>query len=228
MRIPSLPFLTFEVACDAIVQGKVVLFPTETFYGLGCDAMNPDAVGAVFSLKKRALSLPLPVVIGAREKLAAVVSHIPPLAETLMDTFWPGPLSIVMPAKPEVPDLVVAHAGRIAVRFSPHPATLHLCQATDKVLVASSANLSGSPPVSRPEDIDPALWGNSAGIYAAGPEPAGGLPSTVVDVVQEHKKSCIRVLRQGAISLQALKGAGFNVSDIYGPLPQYTHGGYNE
>jgi L-threonylcarbamoyladenylate synthase len=213
MRVPALPFLTLEEACDAIIQGKLVLFPTETFYGLGCDAMNPDAVARVFSVKKRALSLPLPVIIGAREKLAAVASHIPPLAETLMDAFWPGPLSIVMPAHPEVPDLLLAHAGRIAVRCSPHPAALHLCKATDTALVASSANLSGDLPVSRVEDIDPALWGHSAGICAVGPEPAGGLPSTVVVLVRERKKSVIRVLRQGAISVQALEDAGFRVSD---------------
>ena len=213
MHVPSLPFLSLEAACEAIARGKVVLFPTETFYGLGCDAMNPDAVGAVFSIKKRALSMPLPVVIGAREKLASVVAHVAPLAEELMDAFWPGPLSIVMPANPEVPDLLTANAGRIAVRFSPHQAVLLLCQATDKVLVASSANLSGAPSVARPQDIDPELLRNSAGIYAVGPEPAGGLPSTVVDVVESREKSYVRVLRHGAVSLHDLETAGFSVSD---------------
>lgn len=213
MHAPALPVLTLEAAREAIIQGRVVLFPTETFYGLGCDAMNPDAVGAVFSIKKRALSMPLPVVIGAREKLGSVAAHIAPLAEALMDVFWPGPLSIVMPANPEVPDLLTANAGRIAVRFSPHPAALGLCRATDRVLVASSANVSGEPSVSRPEDIDPELLRNSAGVYVAGPEPAGGLPSTVVDVVEGRGKNYVRVLRQGAISFQALEAAGFSVSD---------------
>ena len=216
MHGSALPFLSLEAACAAIAQGKVVLFPTETFYGLGCDAMNPDAVGAVFSIKKRALSMPLPVVIGARDKLASVVAHVAPLAEDLMNAFWPGPLSIVMPANPEVPDLLTANAGRIAVRFSPHPAALQLCQATGKVLVASSANLSGEPSVVRPEDIDPDLLRNSAGVYAIGPEPAGGLPSTVVDVLEGRDKSYVRILRQGAVSFQALEAAGFSVSDESG------------
>lgn len=211
MLVSALPFLTLEAACEAIAQGKVILFPTETFYGLGCDAMNPDAVGAVFSIKRRALSMPLPVVIGAREKLASVVAHVPSLAEKLMDAFWPGPLSIVMPANPEVPDLLTANAGRIAVRFSPHPAVLELCQATSKVLVASSANLSGSPSVSRSEDLEPELLRNSAGIYVAGPAPAGGLPSTVVDVLEGRDATYVRVLRSGAISSHSLEAAGFAV-----------------
>ena len=216
MHGSALPFLSLEAACAAIAQGKVVLFPTETFYGLGCDAMNPDAVGVVFSIKKRALSMPLPVVIGERDSLASVVAHVAPLAEDLMNAFWPGPLSIVMPANPEVPDLLTANAGRIAVRFSSHPAVLRLCQATGKVLVASSANLSGEPSVVRPEDIDPDLLRNSAGVYAIGPEPAGGLPSTVVDVLEGRDKSYVRILRQGAVSFQALEAAGFSVSDESG------------
>ena len=216
MHVSGLPYLSLEAACEAIALGKVILFPTETFYGLGCDAMNADAVGAVFSIKKRSLSMPLPVVIGAREKLASVAAHVAPLAEKLMDAFWPGPLSIVMPANPEVPDLLTANAGRIAVRFSPHTAVLQLCQATDKVLVASSANLSGAPSVARPEEIDLELLRNSAGIFAVGPDPIGGLPSTVVDVVEGRDTSYVRVLRQGAISLQDLESAGFSVSDESG------------
>jgi L-threonylcarbamoyladenylate synthase len=175
--------------------------------------MNPDAVGAVFSIKKRALSMPLPVIIGTREKLASIVSYVPPQAEKLMNLFWPGPLSIVMPAKPEVPDLLTANAGRIAVRFSPHPTALQLCRRTDKILVASSANISGKPPVSRPEDIATDILIQCAGICVSGPKPAGGLPSTVVDISEKRNKSYVRVLRHGAISLQALEAAGFSVFD---------------
>ena len=213
MQISGFPLLGLEAACDALLQGKILIFPTETFYGLGCDAMNPDAVGAIFSIKKRSLALPLPVVIGSREKLTSLVAHVPPLAEELMDAFWPGPLSIVMPANPEVPDLLTANAGRIAVRFSPHPAVLQLCRETDKVLVASSANLSGSPSVSRIKDIDPDLHTNCAGIYVFGPEPAGDLPSTVVDVVESRDNRYVRILRPGAISVRDMETAGFTVSD---------------
>ena len=213
MQIIGLPFLDFEAACGALLQGKIIIFPTETFYGLGCDAMNPDAVGAVFSIKKRSLAMPLPVVIGSREKLESLVALVPPLAEELMDAFWPGPLSIVMPAKPEVPDLLTANVGRIAVRYSPHPAVLRLCQATDKVLVASSANMSGVPSVSRLEDIDPELLANTAGIHVFGPEPAGGLPSTVVDVLEGRDNRYVRVLRPGGITIPDMEAAGFAVSD---------------
>ena len=223
MQSIALPFLSFAAACEALTLGRTILFPTETFYGFGCDAMNPDSVGAVFSIKKRSLSMPLPVIIGSLDKLSSVVAHVPPLAEKLMAAFWPGPLSIVLPAAPEVPDLLTANAGRIAVRFSPHPATVELCRGTDKVLVASSANISGSPSATRPENLEPELVRNSAGIFAIGPEPAGGLPSTVVDVIEGRNTGRIRILRSGAVSFESLIDAGFSVSDASGaqaPAPQ--------
>ena len=214
MPASTLPSLTLDSACAALKQGQVVIFPTETFYGLGCDAMNADAVGSVFSVKKRALSMPLPVVIGSRDQLPRVAAHVPDVANSLMDAFWPGPLSIILPANLEVPDLLTANAGRIAVRFSPHPAVLQLCEATGMVLVASSANISGTPSVARTEDLDPELLHAVAGVYVAGPAPAGGMPSTVVDVIEGRSGSVVRILRTGAITAEALENAGFTVQDI--------------
>jgi L-threonylcarbamoyladenylate synthase len=213
MHISALPFLTLEAAGEALVQGKTILFPTETFYALGCDAMNPDAVNRIYSIKKRIYSMPLPVIIGAREKLACLVSHVTPSAERLMDSFWPGPLSVVLPANVDVPECLTAQSGRIAVRLSSHPAAQRLCRTADKVLVASSANVSGEPPVTRPEDIAPEILMQSAGFYVFGAEPAGGLPSTIVDVLEGQDKEYVRILRYGAISSQALKAYGFAVID---------------
>ncbi|MDL2315896.1 threonylcarbamoyl-AMP synthase [Desulfovibrio sp. OttesenSCG-928-A18] len=201
--------LSLEMARDALLRGSMLIFPTETFYALGCDAMNPDAVGRVFSLKKRPLTLPLPVVIGAMEQLERLVSHVTPVARELMRLFWPGPLSLVLPARDEVPDLLTANVGRVAVRFSPHPAVLELCRATRSILVASSANISGGPPAASRSELPPALVQGSAGLYASGPEPAGTLPSTILGVTGRRGKEVLRVLRQGAISEQVLRDAGF-------------------
>lgn len=207
--------LNIEAAASALRAGEVVAFPTETFYGLGCDALNPDAVGAVYAMKQRPYRLPLPVVIGDPSHLAMVVAEVPPVAEKLMAAFWPGPLSIIFPASPEVPDLLTASTGRIAVRFSPHSGCQALCRAAGMVLSASSANIRGNAPAIRPEDLDPDLLKKVRGVFDAPPLPAGGLPSTIVDILSGGGDGTIRVLREGAVSAETLRAANFDVI-VYG------------
>lgn len=209
--MPSYTALDLDAAVSALRSGEVVVFPTETFYGLGCNALNPDAVGAVYAMKRRPYGLPLPIVIGDSEQLALVTGVVAPVAEKLMAAFWPGPLSIIFPAAPDVPDLLTAGTGRVAVRFSPHPACGALCRASGFVLTASSANISGIDPVADPESLDPDLLPHLKGIYDVPPRPAGGEPSTIVDILSDGKDGTVRVLREGAISVAALRAAGFDV-----------------
>ncbi|MDR3074100.1 MAG: threonylcarbamoyl-AMP synthase, partial [Deltaproteobacteria bacterium] len=175
--------LDLDAAAAALKAGRAIAFPTETFYGLGCDALNPDAIGAVYAMKQRLYRRPLPVIIGDAAQLSRIAKTIPPIAERLMAVCWPGPLSILFPAIPEAPDLLTAGTGRVAVRFSPHPACIDLCRASGLILTASSANISGRPPVTRPEDLDPELTRGLGGVYVEGPPPAGGAPSTIVDIL---------------------------------------------
>lgn len=203
--------LDLQSACDALKAGGVVAFPTETFYGLGCDALNPDAVGAVYAMKQRPYGLPLPVIIGDIADLNRVAVDIHPLALKLMDIYWPGPLSIIFTASPEVPDLLTAGTGRIAVRFSPHPGSIALCRTSRRVVTASSANVSGNPPAATPEELDPALGNRLAGVYVSPPLPHGGKPSTIVDILASGSESAVRVLRDGAIRSDYLRSAGFDV-----------------
>lgn len=218
MSAPLFPHLSLDEACDALVAGKLIAFPTETFYGLGCNAMNADAVGAVFSLKKRSLAMPLPVVISSTDMLDDLVINVSETTRSLIETFWPGPLSILLPARPEVPDLLTANAHKIAVRFSPHPAVLELCRATGRVLVASSANISGRPPAARFADLDPELSRGIEGVYNAGPEPAGESPSTVLEVREKQGRGTVCILRPGAISEHDLRSAGFTVQETVNPI----------
>lgn len=213
------PSMTLEQATAALFEGQLLIFPTETFYALGCDAMNADAVGAVFSLKKRPLSMPLPVVVASRDMLDGLAAHVDEEASRLMDRFWPGPLSIVLPSEPEVPDLITANAHRVAVRVSSHPAVQALCRGTGRALVASSANISGSPAPARQEDLSTELLRGVAGIFTQGLEPPGGLPSTVVDLRRVREQVVVRVLRTGAVSRAALEQAGFTVQDMTEGVP---------
>lgn len=200
----SYAILDLDAASTALRAGKVVAFPTETFYGLACDALNPDAVGAVYTVKQRPYRLPLPVIVGDRSQLDLIAADIPPLAEELMKMFWPGPLSLIFRALPEVPDLLTAGTGRIAVRYSSHPAAAELCRVSGLVLTASSANISGIAPVTKPADLDPDLVRLIAGVYVAEPEPKGGEPSTIVDILADGDMGTVRVLREGAISATRL------------------------
>jgi L-threonylcarbamoyladenylate synthase len=204
------PILSLGEAQAALSEGRLVVYPTETLYGLGCDAMNPDAAAAVFWVKRRALTLPLPVVIGSMSMLDQL-AYVNDYARELMDVFWPGPLTIVLPARKEVPDILTGRSRRVAVRFSSHPAACELCMAIGKPLVASSANISGNPAVARREALDPALVQGVAGLYVSGPEPAGGPPSTVVDTFEDSGGGGIKILRFGAVKEEDLGKAGFRV-----------------
>ena len=213
-----MPFKVFDLqsACDALRAGNVVAFPTETFYGLGCDALNPDAIGTVYVIKRRPYRMPLPVVIGDMTDIERVAVNISPTTRKLMNTFWPGSLSILFTASPDVPDLLTAGTGRIAVRFSPHPDTIALCRTSRCVLTASSANVSGNPPVTSPEDLDPALGDRLAGVFVTPSAPGGGSPSTIVELLANGSEEVVRVLREGSVSIDTLRAAGFGVVTIDG------------
>jgi L-threonylcarbamoyladenylate synthase len=201
-------FLTLEEAADAVRSGKPVVFPTESVFGLGCGITDADAVAGVFGLKKRALTKALPVIIGGLRQLELAVAHVPPRALRLMDTFWPGPLSVLFDAGPALPPLLTAGSGRVAVRMPAHPSARELCLACGLPLVATSANISSAPATALLKELDPELLRGTAGIFAGGPAPAGGPPSTIVDIGRD---GTLRVLRAGAVAAARLRAAGFVV-----------------
>jgi len=209
----ALRILSLEEARIALCEGRLVLYPTETLYGLGCDAMNPDAAAAIFLLKRRSLHLSLPVIINSMNMLHGL-AYVNGYAQELMEVFWPGPLTIVLPARKEVPDILTGRLRRVAVRFSSHPAACELCAAIGGPVVSSSANISGIPAVARREELDPALMRGVAGLYASGPEPAGGPPSTVVDTFERSGGGGIRILRRGAVREEDFYKAGFTTVEF--------------
>ena len=132
-------------------------------------------------------------------------------ARELARRFWPGPLSIIVDVAPAVSSLAKDIHGRSAVRMSPHPVAMRLCAEAGGPLVSSSANLSGRPPACRPEDLDQELLRNSGALVVdAQPWPAGGLPSTLVEIVDEH---CVRIVRAGAVSAGEIAACGFEVGE---------------
>jgi L-threonylcarbamoyladenylate synthase len=178
-------------------RGGTIAYPTETFYGLGADALNEAAVGKIFAIKGRGFQNPLPVVIGAREDLTSLVADVPDAAVPLMRDFWPGPLTLVFRAAPSIPSLLTAGTGKIGIRLSSHPVARELARRLGGPLTATSANLSGQKEAVSAQEVRANLRRlEPDALLDGGPAP-GGRGSTVLDVTTDPPT----LLREGAIPL---------------------------
>ena len=129
-----------QLAADIIRRGGLVAFPTETVYGLGADAWNPDALANIFKVKARPLHDPLIVHIAEKETLNELAHTEDPRISLLSDTFWPGPLTLVLPRQPAIPDLITAGLPTIAIRMPDHPVASSLIRKAGTPIAAPSAN----------------------------------------------------------------------------------------
>lgn len=195
-------------AVQAIVQGKVIIYPTETLYALGCSIRSRLAGTAIMELKGRPQGKPLPVIIGSMDQLEMVVSNVDPAVYSLSRSFWPGPLSIVLSAREDAMSQVQDNSGRTSVRWTSHPVAQNLCLQSGVPLVGTSANVAGAEPAAHPRELDPWLVNRVDYLVSDQPYPRGGLPSTVVRIVGERR---VVVLRSGAIGVRRLLAAGWEV-----------------
>lgn len=206
--------LTLQEAARRLNAGGVLLYPTETFFGIGCRADDAEAVLRVFRYKKRSLSMPLPVILGSRDQLALAACPDKATADDLavLSSFWPGPLTLLLPARAELPDVLTGGTGKIALRVSSHPAARALALACGFPVVSSSANISGRPAVTKADRLDPELLASlrpeTDGVLDEAPEPGGGEASTIVEPLGGRR---LRLLREGALPLAELEHAGFTI-----------------
>jgi L-threonylcarbamoyladenylate synthase len=185
----------------ALEKGGVIVYPTDTFYGLGASGFRAEAVLKVFRLKRRNAAKPLSLVIpDVTGMLEAVAGSIPDLLEPLAERFWPGPLTLILPASPRLPRELLGDADRIGVRIPDHPWLRSLLREARFPLTATSANLSGDP-----ETTDPLTAARSfpegVDLIVDGGRTAGGLASTVVDLTAAPP----RILREGAVPSDVLR-----------------------
>jgi len=193
---------TLRAAADTLRAGGVVALPTETFYGLAAAAFDAGSVRRIFELKGRPDSKPLLVLV-ASVAMAETVARVTPAARDLMLRYWPGALTLVLPALPAVPSVVTAGTGTLGVRLSPHPVARGLVELLGEPVTAPSANPNGlAPPTTAagvlayfPEGLDLVLDGGTT---------PGGEPSTVLDLTAEPA----RVLRQGAVTVHDIGSRG--------------------
>ena len=186
-------------AARILAQGGIVACPTETFYALAADALQESALQRLFKIKGRPADKAVLVLVADRDMAAEVAEHFTPTAEKSMSLFWPGPLTLILPAKAGLPALLTAQTGTIGIRQSGHPLARRLCQLYGRPLTGTSANLSGREPLSRAAEIEPELGELVDLILENGPCP-GGLPSTILNVAQEPP----RLIRAGAIGIEEL------------------------
>jgi L-threonylcarbamoyladenylate synthase len=179
-------------------RGEVVAIPTETYYGLGVDPFNPEAVDRLLAVKGREGGRPILVLIGSLGQLSLLAQSVPSAASSLIEAFWPGPLTILFPARSSLPRNLTAGSGMVGVRLS---SCRPLCELLQRIgpLTGTSANRTGAPPAQTPEAVQQSLRDEVELIVDGGPTP-GGLPSTVVETV-----GSLRIIREGAIKRAALE-----------------------
>lgn len=179
-------------AAEALRRGEVVAYPTETFYGLGVNALDELALARLRVLKGRGADKAISILVSDVEMLSRVCKTIPPLARKLIAKYWPGALTLVLPARDDLPQPLV-EAGCVAVRVSSHPTAQALVAAFGSPVTTTSANNAGDPPASTPEAVEEIFQGRCRVIHA-GATP-GGAASTIVRI----RGTMMEVLRQGAI-----------------------------
>ncbi|UCH70661.1 MAG: threonylcarbamoyl-AMP synthase [Candidatus Bathyarchaeota archaeon] len=184
-------------ASRIIARGGLVVYPTDTVYGLGCDPLNIEAVTRVLNVKGER-EKPLPILasdINSVKKIGFVSER----AGRIAARFWPGPLTIVVPKKPVLPNLVTCKLNSVGVRIPQHEVAVRLISLSNGLLVGTSANKTGEKPPRTAREAAEQLGKEVDMILDGGPAPLG-VPSTVVDLSQEK----LKILREGSISLEEL------------------------
>jgi L-threonylcarbamoyladenylate synthase len=189
-----------DSAVQALRDGELVAFPTETVYGLGANAASPVAVRKVFELKGRPPSHPVIVHIDDSKYLHRWVREVEPVAQKLADAFWPGPLTLVLPRAEGVHDVVTGGQDTIAIRIPSHPMALQLLTAFGGGIAAPSANRYGRLSPTRAEHVRDE-FGEAVKVVLDGGESQVGLESTIVSCIA----GVVRLLRPGGVALSALR-----------------------
>jgi L-threonylcarbamoyladenylate synthase len=190
-----------ELAARRLKQGAVLVYPTETFYGLGARAFDSKANRRILELKEREEGKPLPLIASDRDQIEMLTGHVSEDLERLAEAFWPGPLTLVVPARPGL-DGPLAHVMTVAVRVSGSVIARELARATASPLTATSANRTRQLPPKTAGEVELALGGEVDLLLDGGPTP-GGKPSTIVDLTRGEP----RLLREGPVSFENVLGA---------------------
>ena len=197
---PAHPEPVFELCKSVICSGGVIAYPTDTFYALGADPKNPDAVKRLFEIKGRPIGQPILLLLHDRSRVREWAAGVTEEAESLMDVFWPGPLTLVFPALPSVLQELTGSTGRIGLRVPGNNVTRRLLDSVGTALTGTSANRSGGPDLQTAQDVA-AILGDTVEVILDAGRTSGVKPSSVVDV----GAAGLTMVREGAVSEQELR-----------------------
>ena len=207
-----------HAAAALIRAGRVVVFPTETVYGVGANALDPEAVARIFLIQGRPTDNPLIVHLSGAAEIGLVASEVSPIAHRLLEVFAPGPLTIVLPARADLPRVVTAGLDTVAVRVPSHPVAHALLAASAVPVAAPSANRSGEPSPTRVEMARRSLRDGPDAYLDGGPCEVG-LESTVLAVFHDE----IRILRPGAVTEADILSVLPDAAVRSGPVSEFAH-----
>jgi L-threonylcarbamoyladenylate synthase len=199
---PENSYKSIEKIQSILNTGEVIAFPTDTFYGLGADPLNPDALAKIFKIKQRPAGKPLLVLIHSLDQLADLSTEVNDNARKLMEQFWPGPLTLLFKATSGLPDVLTAGTGTIGIRQPGHLFTCKLLEALDRPLTAPSANISGASEPLSAQEVKNELGNKLSLIVDGGPTP-GGKPSTIIDTTT-HPPTLIREGRLSRSDIESI------------------------
>lgn len=180
--------------------GNLIVIPTDTLYGLACDAFNPEAVRLIYAAKQRPYSKPIPILLADSSDLPRVVRSVPPVAQAFINQYWPGPLTILLPKHPDLPEEITDN-NSVAIRIPDSEVGRAIIRATGGAMAVTSANLTGQEPAETAPDALQKLAGWVTAVVDDGPSPHGAA-STILDCTGHE----LKILREGPISAQSLLG----------------------
>lgn len=204
---PSLDCLREAVAL--LRKGGLVVFPTDTFYGVGADPLCPEAIKRIYRIKKREVSKPILIVIPNSHQLETLTTDVSEQARSLIKQFWPGPLTLLFSAHPALPSILVGETGKVGIRIPDHPVALALLHQWGGALTATSANLSGESSPVTTQAMRQSIRTDVDLILDAGPT-VGGQESTIVDLTLKPP----RLIRKGRIPFgKIMETLGLTLTD---------------
>lgn len=207
---PGADLQALDQAVDVAARGGLIVFPTDTVYGVGASVDRPDAVGRLYIAKGRPLERAIPVLVSGHEAVDRLATQVDDLSRALMKRFWPGPLTVVVPAAGWLSDEIVRGTGGVGVRMPDHPVALALIEKSGGALATTSANRSGEPETRTAKDAFDAI-GERVDLVVDGGETPGGVPSTVVRVIGPGE---VEILRAGAIEPDTLRAFAATFADV--------------
>jgi L-threonylcarbamoyladenylate synthase len=205
---PELRHTAISAAARAVTGGSVVVLPTDTLYGIGADAFNPQAVSQLLAAKGRGRDMPVPVLVGSWSTIDGLVTMVPANARALIEAFWPGGLTLVVQHAPSLAWDLGDARGTVAIRMPLHPVALDLLAETGPMAVSSANRTSMPPPITVQQAYE--QLGEAVSVYLDGGEVPIGRASTIVDLTGDVPE----VLREGAVSTEDIRAV---LSDIHVP-----------